>query len=83
MGYEEILAEAHRQLEEAEKLLSEAEVKSTQAKADLFAARNTQKLTLRWLRILKTTVKWMWIVTGINAGICVIAYFYIKSLLEG
>ncbi|MBR6635875.1 MAG: hypothetical protein IKK97_00325 [Phascolarctobacterium sp.] len=76
MGYEEILAEAHRQLEEAE-------VKSTQAKADLFAARNTQKLTLRWLRILKTTVKWMWIVTGINAVICVIAYFYIKSLLEG
>lgn len=76
MGNEEILAEANRKFEEAK-------AKAEQARADLFAARNTQKLTLRWLRILHNTVKWMWIVTGINAVICVIAYFYIKSLFEG
>ena len=76
MGNEEILAEANRKFEEAK-------AKAEQARADLFAARNTQKLPLRWLRILHNTVKWMWIVTGINAVICVIAYFYIKSLFEG
>lgn len=53
------------------------------AKAFLKADRKTNWETRIFLRRVRKTLKWMWIVTGINAVICVIAYFYIKSLLEG
>lgn len=61
----------------------EAETFYHTAKAFLKADRKTNWETRIFLRKVRNTLKWMWIVTGINAVICVIAYFYIKSLVEG
>lgn len=61
----------------------EAEAFYHTAKALLKADRKTNWETRIFLRRVRNTLKLMWLATGINAVICVIAYFYIKSLFEG
>lgn len=74
MTTEVMVAKAYR--DEAEKFYHTA-------KAILKADRKTNWDTRILLRRVRKTLKCMWIATGINAVICVIAYFYIKSLVEG
>lgn len=61
----------------------EAEAFYHTAKAFLKVDRKTNWETRIFLRRVRNTLKWMLVITGINVVICVIAYFYIKSLLEG
>ena len=74
MTTEVMAAKAYR--DEAEKFYHTA-------KAILKADRKTNWETRILLRRVRKTLKCMCIATGINAVICVIAYFYIKSLVEG
>ena len=74
MTTEVMAAKAYR--DEAEKFYHTA-------KAILKADRKTNWETRILLRRVRKTLKCIWIATGINAVICVIAYFYIKSLVEG
>lgn len=53
------------------------------AKTFLKADRKTNWETRILLKKIKSSLVWMIIFTGINAIVCVVAYFYIKSLVEG